>query len=152
MSHGWQRRKSYQCTSCPAEHENSSIKWGEMVVNPQQHMHQAVHTINKKFNSRFTVKEGHDAKNLDATQNWSATKANEFISKCAEGMIAFQWSRLLRLVSSAGEPVSGIYPSSHMGPLIGPDGSRFPIPLHLARAPGPIHLVAVKKKLIVRCC
>jgi hypothetical protein len=45
-----------QCTSCPAEHENFSIKWGEMVVNPQQHMHQSVHTINKKSNSRFTVK------------------------------------------------------------------------------------------------
>jgi hypothetical protein len=58
-----------RCTSCPAEHENSSMKWGEMVVNPQQHMHQAVHTINKKSNSRFTVKEGHDAKNPDTTQN-----------------------------------------------------------------------------------
>jgi hypothetical protein len=23
-----------QCTSCPAEHENSSMKWGEMVGNP----------------------------------------------------------------------------------------------------------------------
>jgi hypothetical protein len=46
-----------QCTSCPAEQENSSIKWVYMDVNPQQHMHQAVHTINKKSNSRFTVKE-----------------------------------------------------------------------------------------------
>jgi hypothetical protein len=62
-------RNLYQCNSCPAEHENSSMQWGEMVVNPQQHMHQAVHTINKKSNSRFIVKEGHDAKNLDATQN-----------------------------------------------------------------------------------
>jgi hypothetical protein len=82
-----------QCTSCPAEHENSSTKWGEMVVNPQQHMHQAVHTINKKSNSIFTVKEGHDAKNIDATQNWSATKTNLFISKYTEGMIAFQWNK-----------------------------------------------------------
>jgi hypothetical protein len=82
-----------QCTSCPAGHENSSMKWGEMVVNPQQHMHQAVHTINKKSNSRFTVKKGRDAKNLDATQNWSATKTNEFISKYAEGVIAFQWNK-----------------------------------------------------------
>jgi hypothetical protein len=75
-----------QCTSCPAEHENSSMKWGEMVVNPKQHMHQAVHTINKNSSSRFTVKEGHDAKKIDATQNWSATKTNLFISKYAEGM------------------------------------------------------------------
>jgi hypothetical protein len=86
-------RNFNQCTSCLAEHENSSMKWGEMVVNPQQHMHQAVHTINKKSNSRFTGKEGHDAKTLDATQNWSATKTNLFISKYAEGMIAFQWNK-----------------------------------------------------------
>jgi hypothetical protein len=82
-----------QCTSCPAEHEKSSMEWGEIVVNLQQHMHQAVHTINKNSNSRFTVKEGHDAKNLDTTQNWSATKANFFISKYTEGMIAFQWNK-----------------------------------------------------------
>jgi hypothetical protein len=82
-----------QCTSCPAEHENSSMKWGEMVVNPQQNIFQAVHTINKKSNSRFTVQEGYDAKNLDATQNWSATKTNEFISKYSEGMIACQWKK-----------------------------------------------------------
>jgi hypothetical protein len=81
-----------QCTSCPAKHENSSMTWGEMVVNPQQHMHQVVHTINKNSNSRFTVKEGHDAKNLDATQNWSATKTNLFMYKYAEGMIALQWN------------------------------------------------------------
>jgi hypothetical protein len=62
-------RNSDQCTSCPAEHENSLMMRGEMVLNPQQHMHQSVHTINKKSNSRSTVKEGHDAKNLDATQN-----------------------------------------------------------------------------------
>jgi hypothetical protein len=49
-------------------------------------MHQAVHTINNKYNSRFTVKEGHDAKNLDAT------KTNLFMSKYAEGMITFQWN------------------------------------------------------------
>jgi hypothetical protein len=67
---------------------------GRMDVKPQQHMHQAFHTINKKSNSIFTVKEGHDAKNLDATQNWSATKTNLFISKYAEGMIAFQWNKL----------------------------------------------------------
>jgi hypothetical protein len=72
-----------QCTSCPAEHENSSMKWGEMVLNTQQHMHQTVQTINKKSNSRFTVTEGHDAKNLDATQNWFTTKTKEFISKYA---------------------------------------------------------------------
>jgi hypothetical protein len=60
-------RNFNQCTSCPAEHEHSSMKWGEMVVNHQQHMHQAVYTINKKSNSRFTVKEGHDTNNLDAT-------------------------------------------------------------------------------------
>jgi hypothetical protein len=82
-----------QCTSCPAEHENFSMKWGEMVVNPQQHMYQAVHTISKNSNSRFTVKEGHDANNLDATQNWSATKTNLFMSKYAEGMIAFQCNK-----------------------------------------------------------
>jgi hypothetical protein len=79
-----------QCTSCPAKHENSSMKWVEMVLNLQQHMHQTVHTINKKYNSRFTVKEGHDAKNLDATHNWSITNNNDFISKYAEGMISFQ--------------------------------------------------------------
>jgi hypothetical protein len=70
-----------QCTSSPPENENSSMKWGETGVNPQQHMNQAVHAIKKKSNSRFTVKEGHDAKNLNATQNWSATKTNLFISK-----------------------------------------------------------------------
>jgi hypothetical protein len=69
------------------------MKWGEMVVNPQQHLHQAVHTINKKSNSRLTVKEGHDAKNFDATQNWSAIKTDLFISKYTEGMIAFQWNK-----------------------------------------------------------
>jgi hypothetical protein len=93
-----------QCTSCPAEHEISSMKWVEMVASPQKHMHQAVHTKNKKSNSRFTVKEGHDAKNLDATQNWSATKTNEFISKYAEGMITFQWNKrslymIIRIIS-----------------------------------------------------
>jgi hypothetical protein len=82
-----------QCTSCPAEHENSPMKWGVMVANPQQHMYQEVHTINKKSNSRFTVKEGHAAKNLDVTQKWSATKTNLFISKYAEGVIAFQWNK-----------------------------------------------------------
>jgi hypothetical protein len=61
-----------------------------MIVNPQQHVYQAVHTINKKSNSRFTVKEGRDADNLDATQNWSTTKTTEFISKYTEGMIAFE--------------------------------------------------------------
>jgi hypothetical protein len=70
-----------QCTSCPAEHENSSMNWGEMVVNPQQHLHKTVHTINKKSNSRFIVKEGHNAKNVDAPQNWSITKTNQFVSK-----------------------------------------------------------------------
>jgi hypothetical protein len=39
------------------------------------------------------VKEGHDAKNFDATQNWSATKKNFFIYKYAEGMITFQWKK-----------------------------------------------------------
>jgi hypothetical protein len=63
-----------------------------MVVNPQQYMHQTVHTINKTYNSRFTVKEVHDAKNLDATQKWSVTNTNESISKYAEGVISFQWS------------------------------------------------------------
>jgi hypothetical protein len=58
-----------QCTSCPAEHENSSMKWGDFFVNLQQHIHQAVYTINKKSNSRFTVKEGHDANSLGSTQN-----------------------------------------------------------------------------------
>jgi hypothetical protein len=75
-------RKFDQCTSCPAEDEKSSMKWGD----------RAVHTINKKSNSRFTVKEGHDAKNLDATQHWSSKK-NLFISKYAEGMIALQWNK-----------------------------------------------------------
>jgi hypothetical protein len=93
-----------QCNSCPAEHETSSMKWGEMVVNPQQHMHQDVHTINKKSKSRFTVKEGHDAKNIDAPQNWSATKTNLFISKYAEGVITFQWNKhsiymIIRIIS-----------------------------------------------------
>jgi hypothetical protein len=64
-----------------------------MLVNPQQDMHQTVHTINKKSNSRFTVKEGHDANNLDATQNWSVINTNEFVSKYAGTMISFQWSR-----------------------------------------------------------
>jgi hypothetical protein len=64
-----------------------------MVMNSQQNMHQAFYTINKKYNSRFTVKDGHDAKNINATQNWSTTKTNEFISRYAEGMIASQWSR-----------------------------------------------------------
>jgi hypothetical protein len=82
-----------QCTSCPAEHENSSMKCGEMVVNPQQHMHQAVHIINKKSNSIFTVKECHGEKNLDATQNWSTTKRNYFISKYSLGVIAFQCNK-----------------------------------------------------------
>jgi hypothetical protein len=54
-----------QCTSCPAEHEHSSMKWGKILNN----LHQTVHTINKKSNSRFIVKEGHDEKKLDATQN-----------------------------------------------------------------------------------
>jgi hypothetical protein len=69
------------------------MKWGEMVVNHQQKMHQKLHTINNKYNSRFTVKEGHDAKNLDATQNWSVTNTNKSVSKYAEGVISFQWSR-----------------------------------------------------------
>jgi hypothetical protein len=56
-------------------------------------MHQAVQKINKKSNSRFKVKEGHDAKNLDATQNWSTTKINKFISKYAEGLIAFKCNK-----------------------------------------------------------
>jgi hypothetical protein len=68
------------------------MKWGEMAVNPQQHMHQTVHTINKKSNSRCTVKEGHDANNLGITQSWSITYTNLFLSKYAEGVIAFQWS------------------------------------------------------------
>jgi hypothetical protein len=73
-----------QCNSCPAVHENASMKWGEMVVNPQQHLHQALHTINNKSSkSRFTVKEGHNATNMDATQKWSVTKINEFVSKYA---------------------------------------------------------------------
>jgi hypothetical protein len=95
-----------QCTSCPAEHENSSMKWGDMVVNPQQRMYQAVHTINKNPNSRLTSKEGHDAKNLDATQHWSATKTNLFIYKYAEGVIAFQWNKrslymIIKIISRA---------------------------------------------------
>jgi hypothetical protein len=64
------------------------MKWGEMVVNPRQHMYQTVHTLNKKSISRFTVKEGYDAKNLDATQNGYITKTNEFI-----WMIALQWNK-----------------------------------------------------------
>jgi hypothetical protein len=86
-------RNCDQCTSCLAEHEISSMKWGEIVVNPQKYMHHAVHIINKKSNPRFTVKEGHDSNNLDATQNWSVTKTNKFISKYAEGMIASQWNK-----------------------------------------------------------
>jgi hypothetical protein len=82
-----------QYTLCPAEHEKSSMKWGEMVVNPQQHIHQTVHTINKKSNSRFTVKEGHDANNLDATHNWFIINTYECVSKYAEGRISFQWSQ-----------------------------------------------------------
>jgi hypothetical protein len=39
------------------------------------------------------VKESHNAKNLDTTQNRSATKTNLFISKYAEGMIAFRWNK-----------------------------------------------------------
>jgi hypothetical protein len=62
-------------------------------VNHQQHMNKTVHTINKKSNSKFTLQEGHDTNNLDATQNWSLTKTNEFISKYAEGVIAFQWNK-----------------------------------------------------------
>jgi hypothetical protein len=88
-----------QCTSRPAEHENLLMKWGEIVVNHRQHMHQTVHKINKKFNSRFTVKEGHEAKDLDATHNWSTTKTNEFVSKYAEGMIAFQWNKRILYTS-----------------------------------------------------
>jgi hypothetical protein len=65
--------------------------WEEMVVNTQQHINQAVHTINKKSNSRCTVKEGHDAKNIGATKNWSTTKTKLCMSKYAEGIIAFQW-------------------------------------------------------------
>jgi hypothetical protein len=93
------KRNFDQCTSCIAKHENLSMKWGEMVVNPQQHMHNTLHTLhtlhtlNKKYNSRFTVKEGHHANNLDATQNWSITNTNEFASKYTEGVISFQWSR-----------------------------------------------------------
>jgi hypothetical protein len=56
-----------------------------MVVNPQQHMHQTVHTINKKSDSIFTLEEGHYANNVDATQNWSVTSTHQFISKYAEG-------------------------------------------------------------------
>ena len=82
-----------QCTSCPAEHDNSSMKWGEMVVNPQQHMHKTADTINKKSNSRFAMKEGHDAKALNATQMWSLTATNQLVSKYAEGMISFQWCK-----------------------------------------------------------
>jgi hypothetical protein len=69
------------------------MKLGEMVVNTHQHMHKTVHTINRKSNSRFTVKEGHDDKNLVETHNWSNTNTNEFVSKYAEGMISIQWSR-----------------------------------------------------------
>jgi hypothetical protein len=82
-----------QCTSCPAEHKNSLMHQGEMVVNPQEYIHQTEHTINKKPNSSFTVKEVHNAKNLDATQNWSATKTNGFISKYTEWIIAFQCNK-----------------------------------------------------------
>jgi hypothetical protein len=57
-------------------------------------MHQSFYTINKMSNSRFTVKEGHDANNLDATHNWSATKTHLFISKYVEGMIPSQWNKL----------------------------------------------------------
>jgi hypothetical protein len=64
-----------------------------MVVNPQQHMHKTLHTIYNKSNPRFTMKEGYNAKNLDAAQNWSVTKTNEFISKYAEGVITFQWNK-----------------------------------------------------------
>jgi hypothetical protein len=60
-----------------------------MVVNNQQHMRQTVHIINKKSNSRFTVKEGHDAKNVYAIQNWSIINTNEFVSTYTEGVIAF---------------------------------------------------------------
>jgi hypothetical protein len=74
-----------QSTSCPTEHENLFMKWGDIVVNPQQNMHQTVHTINKNSNSRFTVNVGHSAKNFDATQNWSITNTNEFVSTYAEG-------------------------------------------------------------------
>jgi hypothetical protein len=88
-----------QCTSCPDEHENSSMKWEEMVVHSQQHTNQNVHTINKKSNSRFAVKEGYDTQNLDATKNWSTTKTNEFIYKYAEGMIAFQWNKHSHYIS-----------------------------------------------------
>jgi hypothetical protein len=63
-----------------------------LTVNPQQRMHQTGHTINTKYNSRFTVKEGRDANNLDATHNWSITNNNECVSKDAEGMISFQCS------------------------------------------------------------
>jgi hypothetical protein len=69
------------------------MKWGEMVMNPQHHMHQTVYTINKKSNSRLTVKEGHDAKNLDVNQNWSVINTNEFVSKYEAGVISFQWSQ-----------------------------------------------------------
>jgi hypothetical protein len=96
-----------QCTSCPAEHENSSMKWGEMVVNHQHHLHQTVHTINKKSNSRFIVKEGRDVKNLDATQNWSITKTNQFVLKYAEGVISFQWSRHGLRASKVQKSTSG---------------------------------------------
>jgi hypothetical protein len=64
-----------------------------MVVNHQQHMHQTVHTINKKLNSRFTVKEVHYTNNLDASHSWYVTNTNEFVSKYAEGIIAFQWNK-----------------------------------------------------------
>jgi hypothetical protein len=56
-----------------------------MVVNYQKLVHQTVHKINKKSSSRLTVNEGHDAKNLDATHNWSITNNNEFVSKHTEG-------------------------------------------------------------------
>jgi hypothetical protein len=82
-----------QCTSCPAEHENSSMKWGEMVVNLQKHMHQAVHTINKKSNSRFTVRKAMVQRILTPHKIGPTPKQIEFISKYAERMISFQWNK-----------------------------------------------------------
>jgi hypothetical protein len=37
------------------------------------------------------VKEGQDVTNLDATQNWSVTNTDEFLSTYAERVISFQW-------------------------------------------------------------
>jgi hypothetical protein len=74
-----------QCTSCTSEHENSFMKWGEMVVNPQQHLHQTVHKINKKSNSKFIVKESHDAKKMDATHIWSITKKRSLYRNVLRG-------------------------------------------------------------------